>query len=150
MTRGRSLGRPASSYGMQARARTRRWIGTCVCLSPALLVVLSLAWGAVEEPHAPMPGLAWMGVALAVGLINVWFSFGRWWLHRARGGELSTFRRASGLPLLGTILVVLGGLVSFGSIPTAVVGVVVLAIDTGGTPWFLVMTWKDESLWLGS
>jgi len=29
----------------------------------------------------------------------------------------------------------------------AAVALLVLTIDTGGLPWFLVSTWHDESLW---
>ena len=120
-----------------------------MCLSPVLLVLSSFARG-LAEPHPPLPGLAWMGVAAAVGLLNLWYSFGRWWLHVKRGRAPETFRHSTGVPGLGTLLVVLGCCVSFGSIATAALGLAVLAMDTGGTPWFLAATWKDESLWSGA
>jgi hypothetical protein len=56
-------------------------------------------------------------------------------------------RNVSGLPLVGTLLVVLGGIAGFGDWRVGVIGLVVLALDTGGSPWFLVATWRDSGLW---
>ena len=134
---------------MQGRALARRRIGALACLSPVLLLLVSLGCG-LSKPQDPLPGLAVMGVAGAVALLNVWLSFGRGWLHMARGRDPSSHRHVSGLPMIGTILAVAGYLASFGSIATTALGLAVLAIDTGGTPWFLAATWNDESLWAGS
>ena len=134
---------------MERRARARRRIGAIVCLAPVLVLALSLAVG-IARPRAAFPGLVLVGLALLIGLLNLWFAFGRRFVHLARGLEPGTYRPSSGLPVVGMILVLLGCAVSFGSPWTAALGLLALAIDTGGSPWFLAATWKDESLWAGS
>lgn len=57
------------------------------------------------------------------------------------------YRFVSGIPVIGTFCVVLGGLVSFGEIVSALLGLIAMAIDTGGSVWFLIATWQDPSLW---
>lgn len=57
------------------------------------------------------------------------------------------FRFISGVPILGTILACAAGVWGFGSVGTAGIGLFVMAIDTGGSVWFLLSTWKDTSLW---
>jgi hypothetical protein len=47
------------------------------------------------------------------------------------------------------LAVVWGGSIGFGEWPTAVVGLAALALDTGGLPWFLIQTWRDEGFWDG-
>jgi hypothetical protein len=58
-------------------------------------------------------------------------------------------RNVSGIPLIGTLLVVFGGIIDFGDGRTAVLGLGVLALDTGGSLWFLIATWREHSLWDG-
>jgi hypothetical protein len=48
---------------------------------------------------------------------------------------------------LGTLLATAGGAVGFADWRSAAIGLVTLTIDLGGLPWFLIATWKDESLW---
>jgi hypothetical protein len=62
---------------------------------------------------------------------------------------MAGYRHTSGLPLVGTGLVVIGGLVGLGDWVAAVLGLIALAIDTGGSVWFLVATWRDASFWDG-
>jgi hypothetical protein len=57
------------------------------------------------------------------------------------------YQFVSGAPLVGTLFVVAAGLLGFGNLPTAVVGLLALVLDTGGLPWFLAMTWHDRSFW---
>jgi hypothetical protein len=40
-----------------------------------------------------------------------------------------------------------GALFSFGAVGTALIGICAFALDTGGTGWFVVSTWRDRSLW---
>ena len=134
---------------MERRAQVRRGVGAAVCLAPALLMAVSLGYG-LANPHEAWTGTTLAGIGAGVGLLNLWLSYGRPWLHLARGRDLGTYRHASGLPLLGTLLSLCACLASFGSVPTAALGLFALAIDTGGTPWFLAATWNDESFWAGS
>lgn len=56
-------------------------------------------------------------------------------------------RNVSGFPVIGTLLVTVGGLIGFGDWRAATLGLVASAFDTGGLPWFLIATWRDRSLW---
>jgi hypothetical protein len=82
-----------------------------------------------------------------VGLLNFYLSFVRPVLFRWRSGSLEPYRHVSGFPIVGTILVVVGGLMGFGSVVTAFVGLLAISLDTGSSIWFLLATWKDSSFW---
>ena len=132
---------------MDGRARIRRGVGTALCLGPALLMAVSFGYG-LWNPQAARTGVmivAWVSAGIA--LLNFWLSHVRGWLHVARGRDPGSYRHASGLPLIGAILALCACVASFGSVPTAALGLVALALDTGGPPWFLAATWNDESLW---
>ena len=81
------------------------------------------------------------------GLLNFYLSCVRPALFRWRYGSLEQYRHVSGIPMVGTILVVVGGLLGFGSVVTASVGVVAMSLDTGSSTWFVLATWKDSSFW---
>ena len=53
----------------------------------------------------------------------------------------------SGLPMLGTLFQIAGCVVGFGSTPVGLAGIASALTDTGGLPWFVISTWKDEALW---
>jgi len=82
-----------------------------------------------------------------VPLINFHLAFIRPWLHIRRHGSMEGLRNVSGIPLIGTLLVVLGGISGFGDWRAATIGLIALAIDTGGLPWFLIAAWRDQSFW---
>jgi hypothetical protein len=44
-------------------------------------------------------------------------------------------------------LVLAGGIVGFGALSAVALGLAATLVDTGGSPWFLVATWRDQSLW---
>jgi hypothetical protein len=124
----------------------RRSLGVVVCFSPVLLLIASLvAWFAGREGGLAGLGLAVIG--LLFGVLNAYLSFFRPWLYRRRRGSMEGYRFVSGLPLFGTLFVGLSGVFGFGEPYTTALGLTTLAIDTGGLPWFLVSTWRDESLW---
>ncbi len=113
-----------------------------------MLLLASLAFGLLRQ-RSPTSGLGWTLAALMLGLFNSYLSFV--WPHvfRWRHGSLEQYRHVSGVPGLGTILVVVGGLLGFGSVVTASVGLAAILLDTGGSFWFLLTTWKDSSFWDG-
>jgi len=86
-------------------------------------------------------------VAAAIGALNFFLSFIRPCLYQLTRRTRDGYRHVSGLPILGTILVVIAGLYGFSSIGTAALGFVTLLFDTGGEPWFIWSTWRDQSLW---
>jgi hypothetical protein len=84
---------------------------------------------------------------LLVGGFNFYLAVIRPLLYALRHGSSEGQRRVSGVPLLGTLLATAGGAVGFGDWRSAAIGLVTLTIDLGGLPWFLIATWRDESLW---
>jgi hypothetical protein len=60
------------------------------------------------------------------------------------------YKYVSGFPLIGTLLIVLTGILFFGAQYTAIIGLAVLIIDTGGLLWFFVASchpsfWDEHS-----
>ena len=108
----------------------RRALGSFICLSPAVLLFASLGvgWG---FPRQSGIGMGLIALGLLVAGVNLTLSF----------------LRPSGLPVVGTLLVVLGGLAGFADWRVATAGLVALVLDTGGLPWFLLATWRDRSFW---
>jgi hypothetical protein len=126
----------------------RRSLGVAICLGPAILLLVSLVYGLLSA-HDRVSGAA-LGIALGgllVALSNAYLSWGRGRLYRWRHGGMDGYRNVSVLPGIGTALATLAATWGFGDRYTAIVGLVVLVMDTGGLPWFLVATWRDRGLW---
>jgi hypothetical protein len=113
----------------------------------ALLVAsfVSAVVGRSGDSHGV--GIAVFG--LAIGILNTYLSFIRPGLYRQRHGSFEGYRFISGVPGLGTVFIIVAGAWGFGELLTTVIGLVALALDTGGWPWFLFATWHDQSLWDG-
>ncbi len=131
---------------MSRRALLRRRVAVLICLAPVALVAISLGIGLCGS-QSRFSGIGWMGVGAGIGVINQWFTYGRPLLHLAGGRERGAYGHSSGIPMVGTLMTVMAATFGFGALWTAALGLFVLAIDTGGSPWFLVATWNDESLW---
>lgn len=130
---------PRSNYA-------RRAVGIAACFAPVVLLLASLAVG-LEWPRWSGLGIGLVAAGLLVAGLNLYLSVGRPALYAWRHGSTRGMRHVSGLPALGTFLVVAGGVVGFADWRSAAAGLVALALDTGGLPWFLLATWADRSLW---
>jgi hypothetical protein len=126
----------------------RRNTAAAICLSPIALAVGSIVLGTVHGT-ALTYGLYIVLFAAVIGAFNFTFSFVRPLLYRLIHGSREGYQHISGFPGVGTLIVVVGVLLSFGDIITASVGLLVLLIDTGGLPWFIAVTWKYSSSWDG-
>jgi hypothetical protein len=131
-----------------SRRHWRRNLAAAICLSPVALAVGSIALGAVHGT-AVTYGLYIVLFSAVIGAFNFNFSFVRPFLYRLMHGSREGYHHISGIPGVGTLIVVVGVLLSFGDIVTASVGLLVLLIDTGGLPWFIAATWKYSSSWDG-
>lgn len=118
-----------------------------ICGSPIWLAVVS---GVMSIYHSKLPVSGWNYFFILAGLIapfNLYLSFVRPWLYRWKHKSMEGYRFISGIPGVGTILVVVGILAEFQYMPSAIIGLVITIFDCGGLPWFLVCTWKQEALW---
>lgn len=132
----------------------RRAVGALVCLAPAVLPFASLAVGPpTSEVGARVlaygigPGLGVVLVGFLVALLNAHLALVRPFLYRCRHGSLEGMRYVSGLGGIGSLAVFVGCALAFGHRPTAAFGLLVLTLDVGGLPWFLLVTWRESSVW---
>ncbi|MDA8746529.1 hypothetical protein N9N28_18040 [Rubripirellula amarantea] len=121
----------------------RRLLGITLCLLPVWLVVTSFI--ATDRLYSTLSSLI-LAPALLIAVTNFHLSFLRPWLHKRRQGTMDNYKFVSGIPMVGTILVVLGLALGFGAvIPTCLAAAATL-LDTAGSPWFLAATWRDRTL----
>ena len=69
-------------------------------------------------------------------VLNFYLSFLRYPVYRLRGRQ-SEYRWASGIPLIGSALVVVALLILREPFVVVTIGVLTAAIDTGGLHWFI-------------
>lgn len=124
----------------------RRFLGLLICFSP-LGIALGSMIHAIQDPVSNRTGLTLALIGLLIGLLNGYLSFGRPSIHRWRYGDLNDYHHASGVPLLGSVIVTVATSIGYGDLRVGIVGIVTLVIDTGGLPWFLIMTWRDRAFW---
>ncbi len=80
-------------------------------------------------------------------LVNIYTSWLRYPLHRIRGGAPETFRWASGVPVVASLLVMIAWtfwLRHRESLPLNVTAWVLALLDTGGVHWFLIVIAADR------
>lgn len=87
-----------------------------------------------------------MVVAIAFAALNFYLSAVRPLVFRRRNGSLDGCKHVSGLPGIGSLVVVVGAVVGFGSGLCVALGLAT-GLDVGGLVWFLITTWRDSSLW---
>jgi hypothetical protein len=111
------------------------------------LRIASIIFGILgsRRPHFAAVGL--MIAAAVVAVLNFYLSFIRPRLFSLRRGSMDGYRHVSGFPMIGTVLLSLGAVFSFGAIGSALIGLVAFALDTGGSVWFVTATWRDRSFW---
>ncbi len=119
----------------------RRAIGVLVASVPVALIAASFmsSW----TPRLPRAGVVIAILALAFAAMNAYVSFIRPTLFPRRKG----YRNVSVAPLVGNVLVIAAVLVAFGSPLVAALAAIAYVLDTGGVPWFVIATWRDDSLW---
>ena len=80
-----------------------------------------------------------VGLGTLIATLNFYLSFARYPSHRLFSKEQS-YKFASGIPLIGSILLWLGALifVSAGAMKYAIVALIVSLFDTGGAHWFFL------------
>lgn len=82
--------------------------------------------------------------------LNFYLSFLRYPLHRLGGGSKESYHWVSGFPLVGSFFVAIALLKYWHNTGLFVAAMLLIAIDTGGIPWFLgsilyqAVTKRDE------
>jgi hypothetical protein len=125
----------------------RRAIGVALCFAPPAVLIASLVAGLSGKAIEHFAGIWFLVPAGLLGSVNSYLSFVRWRLWLRRHGSRQGYHHVSGIPLLGSLLVLVASIVGFGAIGTSLFGIVISAFDTGGSPWFLIATWHDSSFW---
>jgi hypothetical protein len=124
----------------------RRAIAVAVGLAPVVLMVASLAVGS-SWPWSNPVGVALILVALPIAILDFFLAVIRPWVYRRRHKSMEGYRNISGIPAIGNLFAITGGVIAFGDWRAAVVGLFALILDVGGLPWFVVVTWRDPSFW---
>jgi len=106
----------------------RRALGVALCFAPMAALLVSLVVGIAHPQASRFTGVGCMIAAGVIALLNV-------------------VTKGSVIPILGTVLLCIGVLVGFGATGTALIGLAVFVLDTGGSGWFLLSTWRDRGLW---
>lgn len=125
----------------------RRGIGVLACGSPVLLLVASMVRAVIAGNRPSAIGAVVMIVAIAIAAFNFYLAVVRPFMFRRRNGSLDGCKHISGLPLIGSLVVVAGAVIGFGSGLCVALGLIAFGLDLGGSVWFLVATWRDSSLW---
>jgi hypothetical protein len=125
----------------------RRAFGVVLAFSPLALLLASIAVGITRSQRPHFAGVGFIVAASVVAVLNFYLSFIRPRLFLLRRGSMDGYRHVSVFPMLGTILLTLGALFGFGAIGSALIGIGAFALDTGGSAWFLICTWRDRSFW---
>jgi hypothetical protein len=108
----------------------RRALGLTLCFAPLAALLASLVVGITHPQNSRFAGAGFMIAAAVIALLNA-------------------VTRSSVIPILGTILLSIGVLDGFGATGSALIGLAVFALDTGGSGWFVLSTWHDRGLWDG-
>lgn len=125
----------------------RRGIGVLACGAPVLLLVASMVSAVIAGDRPAAIGSVAMVVAIAIAALNFYLSAVRPLVFRRRNGSLDGYKRISGFPVIGSLVVVAGVVVGFGSGLCVALGLIAIGLDVNGSVWFLIATWRDSSLW---
>ena len=122
----------------------RFWF-SLICLCPIAVAIASLITGSIN-PSDRRNGLGLVIVGLLWGVFNLYLAL-RPALYLRKRGSLEGFRYSSGTPL-GSFFTVLGIILGFAHLPTAIVGLLAMLIDINGLPWGFVLINRqhDESI----
>jgi len=125
----------------------RKSIGVLAGLLPFGIILLSflIEWR-VRFPLADTLGYTLFILGGLVSVLNFYLSFLRYPIHAFFKGDMEEYQHASGLPLVGG-LSYLSLFFIEQSMLISISALVLLLIDTGGVPWFILSVWKDNSFW---
>ena len=128
-------------------SRARRTLGVLLAALPLVLLLASLLVGMTRAREARTAAIVMIVLACVFASLNLYLSVVRPALYSFWHGGMEGYRYVSGIPMIGTLFVCVGALLSFGSPKIALAGMIAFVLDTGGPGWFVFATWHDHSLW---
>ena len=131
----------------QPKNYRRRTIGVFLCLLPVLVPLASLVAGAIRHQSNYFSAVGSVAAAAFFAANNPYWCVIRPSLFRRRHGSDAEYRGPSPVPMSGDVLAILSAVFGFGAIGTAALALLVVALNPGGTPWFVFATWRDSDLW---
>lgn len=118
--------------------------------SPVALSLGSVCFAWIAPNNIREPATAWVLIALAsmAMAMNLHLSFLRPALYAMRHGKsMNGYKHASGIPLVGSILVAIAVLVAWGNLSVAATSLLILVADTGSVVWLFAALVRDRSFW---
>jgi len=131
----------------QPKNYRRRTIGVFLCFLPVLVPLTSLVTGLVRSQSDYFSAVGFVIAAAFFAANNLYWCAIRPSIFRHRHGPDAEYRGSSPIPMFGDVLVILSTVFGFGAIGTAALALLVVALNMGGTPWFVFATWRDSGLW---
>jgi hypothetical protein len=134
----------------------RRWrtnyslraIGLTFSVGPIVVNMASGLYAVWCGPSVRLTvGVVILALALAIAAVNFYLTFIRTTLYKRQHGSLAGQRTVLPLPILCTLLGIIGSTVGFGSIACAMMGVLAMLLDTGGAGWYAFLTWDSPEFW---
>jgi hypothetical protein len=124
-----------------------KFIAFCIAVGVLAIPIWSLHvdWRLAFGP-LPWLGYSLFGLGSLVSLTNFYLSLLRYPLFILRGRSRDEYRHISGFPMVG-MLVLFGLALTPASRALSLATFVLLLIDTGNIPWFVVAVWRDDSFW---
>lgn len=124
----------------------RRIIGIIIGAIPFVIVLLCTLYKVRGAGNSIALGYSLFALGGIVGIINFYLHVLRYPIHCFRHGKDAKYQWVSGIPLLG-ISSVIGLTLLPWSVWLSIFAFLFLCMDVGGIQWFVVFTWKDDSLW---
>ena len=132
------------------RAVIRGILLVAILLLPLVLGLASLmvAWRGQLSVNVGQAVRILLVLSASIALLNGYLSFGRPILYATRHkNSLEGYKHVSGIPVVGTVLTALAIAFAWGSASVAMIGILLLLVDTGGSFVFLLVVARDKSFW---
>ena len=125
----------------------RRLLGLLAAASPfAVVMFCGLSDWRLGTGNASGMGYLLLTLGWLISIFNFYLHVLRHPIHCLIHGKDAEYKWISGAPLLG-LLSVLGLALLPRSVWLSIIALILLCIDIGGIHWFVIFTWKDDSLW---
>jgi hypothetical protein len=135
---------------MRVKLVVKNFAVASLIASPLALSIGSACFALIAPNDTRVPATAWILIALAsmAMAINLHLSFLRPALYaRLHGKSMNGYKHASGIPLVGSILVAIAVLVAWGKLSVAATSLLILFADTGSVVWLFAALARDRSFW---